>query len=711
MHDEFTLDIEAMDALAPANLDASIESLRQSQVDTADARLVRALASVYTLPSGADAVLERVRACITAAPLPDLDSGSDDAIGADAGHPSRPAPRPAPTRPGSRAGAAFRAIAAMLTVALIAGSFLTVLRLHQRAGTSTPTWQDVSITRAHTTQPLNFDPKNGITYAVSQTSANIYACGSGHLWYSADGGATYQPFTPAEPSLPPNVTSTCILATASGLPGVFVFYRDVNTPGQPLTPIGYAAPGALHWQPLPVPAATPYTVNLTPTNTRLPADIVGGVLPYAALAGNVRFSDGWLFALLPIQGQTNVLAGSPDFGASWIWLDATLQQSQGHTCENFAVSSTDSQRLYCNIPAGNPQIWETMDRGQTWEPYKDGTGWETIVGASNNAAFAASNPKPTADSGILMRQTSFGGSWLFVAPLPSPDANNAKFTQGGQRIFEVTPSGGIYEAQYVSDETGTTVQVDSLAPNATKFVSVAHPQQFSGLFGLAFGGTMHGDRPALYLGAGSSGKGDTTTSLYRLALIPTNTPSIINTPLPTLTPAETATPVSTVPAWAPNPACAHDPEILAPIQWGGLGAKASTFVQRWGPANVTSGTTYYGHYSDTGTPVVGVGTGPYTPSNGRVDNMTYHVDKTAHLTLKQAEALVTTIIPKDARHIYIGAPTSTHSPITLGYCSAAFWAAFPPGVTEAGPGEIAVTYWLRADGTVDYMSISAAMFG
>src|SRR5215467_2524672 len=124
---------------------------------------------------------------------------------------------------GRQRSAAGAGVAAVLIVALFAGSFFALLHSHSPSNTGgAANWHDVSILKAHTTQPLDFDPANGIAYAVSDASGTIYACGSNKLWYSPDGGKTYQPF---RPTLPPpdlqNPDTNCDIATVSGEPGLF----------------------------------------------------------------------------------------------------------------------------------------------------------------------------------------------------------------------------------------------------------------------------------------------------------------------------------------------------------------------------------------------------------------------------------------------------------------------------------------------------------
>src|SRR5262249_12841953 len=114
-------------------------------------------------------------------------------------------------------------LAAVLMVVVFAGSFFALLRFHSPSNSrGASNWHDVSILKAHTTQPLNFDPANGIAYAVSDASGTIYACGSNKLWYSQDGGKTYQPLRLTLP--PPDLRhpdTTCDIATVAGEPGLF----------------------------------------------------------------------------------------------------------------------------------------------------------------------------------------------------------------------------------------------------------------------------------------------------------------------------------------------------------------------------------------------------------------------------------------------------------------------------------------------------------
>lgn len=704
-HDDFTLDIEAMDALAPSNLDASIESLRQSHVDSADAWLVRALARVYALPGGADAVLERVRARIAAAPLPDLDSGSDDGISADADHPSRPAHRPASTRPSSRAGAAFRAIAAMLAVALIAGSFLTVLRLHQRAGTSTPTWQDVSITRAHTTQPLNFDPKNGITYAASQTSGNIYACGSGHLWYSADGGATYQPFTPDLPPVqtkPGVLVQQCIISTVPGLPGVFAFDNISGQSG--LQPVGYAAPGASVWHTLTAPA-----VLWNNSGGQIAADptLLWNALAMAAQNRLAYAVDNWLYAVLHEDGTTETVIATADFGQHWFWLNGDQTG-----CSSLAVNPVNPAQVMCVDSTSNARaIWRTNDGGKNWNQLPVvSPDFTRVVGASSTAFFVEAESSSNGPSGVLQRYDGDAvncgpqcdGRQIAVLPAWPTDIHG-----NPSESIVVTPEGGIYEWKYGTGDSGEIIQANYLAPGASRFTTIAsaHTLPFRG-FNAVFelGGTDIGKAPALYMHDLPPYDSHFTQPLYRLALAPTPAITLAQTRW-NPTPYPSATPI-TRPIYA---ACMNDPMTLGAIQPGGLGAKQGSFVTRWGAADVTASMTYFGRYGDSGAHIVGVGTS-YPPPNGRVDNLIYYVDKTTQMTLKQGKIFAGTILPRDIHPVSLGAPISTTSPLTVGFCSAAYQTAFP-GFSQGTPGLIVVNYTLRANGDVDTITMSSALMG
>jgi hypothetical protein len=165
------------------------------------------------------------------------------------------------------------------------------------------------------------------------------------------------------------------------------------------------------------------------------------------------------------------------------------------------------------------------------------------------------------------------------------------------------------------------------------------------------------------------------------------------------------------PTQQPRHECAGDPETTAAIQPGGLGALGTTFAARWGGvADVALGTTYFGRYRDTGQGIVSVPSTALAPG-ARVPSLTYHVDSTAHVTLTRAKTIAATILPTDVHPIYNGAPPGTNSPIMYTYCSAAFWAAFPPPSPNVTYGELAATYYLRSDGTVDYIDFSPAVLG
>ena len=710
--DDLTLAGEALDPFAPGRVDETIavalldrERARRSR----EGRLVVALAAGHALPTGADAALERVRARLAAAPIPSSATPAEDEA---APLPPAPARRTVP-RPLSRAQNTLRALAAVLVVALLAGGF--ALALHGRQGNSTPTphWVDVSITHAHTTQPLDFDRANGISYAVAQTGGVIYACSGRSLWYSYDGGVSYAPFTPAPPD--GTMDGMCTLDTVPGLPGVFVRNLIPNAES-----ISYGEPGGT-WRTLDLPGAVP-AVAADPRGN-LPVLAVPPGQPYQDIGSSfffpgplgdhlVQYAGQWLMVIVnqPLATQkpglpTRALIATRDFGKTWVWLDAMLFSQSQQECISFVVLPSSSPTLGCLTE--NPSTQQIVtglafssDFGITWRQ-GSGDGMPLAIAGANSQSifYVRSGTQATTQ---LVRYDVATGSASDLATLPNWVTQR---TFGTPPPLALMPDGTVYQA-YVRGDTGAvSVGLEALAPGASHVTAVASVATLraKGLTPTLAFGDLDGTAPALYLGVGDAqNKGD-ISPLYRLAL-----------PVPSAPPPHWTSVVEfpTVPAPAtqqPRPQCAGDPVTTDAIQPGGLGALSSTFAARWGgDAGVALGTTYFGRYQDSGMPIVGV---PSTELGGRVLSLIYHVDSTAHVTLAQAQTIAAGILPADAHPIPNGAPPSTTSPITYTYCSNAILAAFPPGSTNFTGGDLAVTYYLRSDGSVDSIDFSGAIIG
>jgi hypothetical protein len=675
------------------------------------ARLIRALAIAHRPPDGADAVLHRVRARLSAAPSPvDADDGDDlGDFSAGAASASAP-PRLPPARRVSRATAAMRTLAAGLVIALLAGGYLALLRSRGTEQVPPPQahgWKDASIASARTTHPLDFHSSDGISYAVATTGGTVYACGSGHLWYSTDGGTSYQPFTPELPPppaieqpLPSGATlDRCVIVTVPGLPGVFAFERVIGL-GQDLPrAIGYATPGNDHWRDMPM------TTNAQSINPTLPQGIL--LDPYQvaqqlAYDGTAQASQGWLY--LPLHQQDNtpstqvpnlLLIGTPDFGGSWYWIDFTLFRQHGLSCARVVVQPDDARRIACEVDNGDGthSIWLTTDRGASWVSVPvPSVAAVHLAAITSRGVYATTDPTREASGGLLLRLPDLTTGWRLVAPFPSPAAALAA---GTEREVAVGRDGAVYVAQRVSDEASTTVQVDMLPKGASRFASVAPANRFTpARGGVAFGG-LDGRTPAVYLGAAVSFKGS-IAPLERLALVPSSLPSPVYTPVPTVAP--TAEPPT------PRPQCAKVPITLGAIRPGGLGAPVSTFPAVWGqPYSNPGGKQLFALPGGTLTLDAPAG-------NGRASGMTYTVYPNVTLSLDRAQQIARQLMPTDAREIYVGAPFTIH-PIEHAYCSGGLWAAFPPGTYDFTMGTFEVDYYTRADGTVDYFTIALLTLG
>lgn len=708
---------EALDPFAPSRADDMIAAAlrdRDAASESSEGRLVMALAAGHALPAGADAALERVRIRLASTPLnPD----AVETVGGEVSAPHPPERRHVP-RPITRTQNALRALAAMLLVALLAGGFVLALHGRQGAVTHAPHWVDVSITRAHTTRPLDFTPGHAISYAVAEAGGIIYACSGTSLWYSDDDGATYAPFTPAPPT--GTMDGKCTLSTVPGLPGVFVrnllpgSYRiSYGEPDGSWRTLGL--PGAVHASAVD-PGATLPVLAVPPGQVH--QDIESALFFPGPLGNHLaQYAGQWLFVIDPVgatahqaQSPGSALIGTRDFGKTWVWLDATLFAQTQQYCVSFVVTTSNPSALACmtdkpNVLPRTTGLALTADFGQTWQRSESlvSPAPVALVGATDTSITFVRYEQGVAQ--LARYDHPSAGSWS--AGVALPDWMTLQPFGTAPPLAQM-PDGTFYQP-YARGNTGAvSVGLDAVPPGASHVTQVAHAGTLraKGLTPTLAFGDLDGDTPALYLGVGDAqNKGD-ISPLYRLALPATTTP-----PRPHWT---AVVQFPTVPAPAtPHPPgqCAADPETTAAIRPGGLGALNSTFAARWGgDAGVALGMTYFGRYQDTGMPIVGV---PSTAlgAGARVPNLTYHVDSTAHVTLAQAQAIAATILPADVHAIPNGAPPSPVSPITDTYCSAALWAAFPPGTPSFTYGELAVTYTLRSDGTVDSIDFAPAIIG
>lgn len=712
--DDLSFAGEALDPFAPARVDDTIATALldpDGALASAEGSTVLALAEGHALPAGADAVIERVRARLAAAPIsPATSAEADDA--AVAPH----TPRHAAPRPVARAQNTLRAMAAVLVVALLAGGFVALLHSRQAGMTPTARWVDVSITQARTTRPLDFDRTNGISYAVAQTGGIIYACSGKSLWYSYDGGVSYAPFAPAPPA--GMLDGMCTLGTVPGLPGVFVSSQLPSA-----EQISYGEPGGT-WRTLGFPGAVQSTTIVDPGRGLLvfpvPQEMAHQDISFPLFAPGsntshlAQYAGQWLM-LIVRQPLSTRQAGAPDaaliatrdFGKTWVWLDATLFSQSHQNCTSFIVAASSSPNLACatenpDALSGAQGLALADDLGQTWHSAASATP-EVIAGANASSIYFVQSGKGEAKQ--LVRYDLAPRSLIALATLPDwPRDPSAPAPP-----LALMPDGTVYQAFARGTARGIFAGLDAVAPGESHVTRVA-PEVMLRAKGLtptlAFG-DLDGTAPALYLGTGNAtSKGD-ISPLYRLAL-----------PAPTTPPQWTAVvQFPTVPApITPHPPaqCAGDPVTTAAIRPGGLGALSATFAPRWGSAEgVALGTTYFGRYGDTGTPIVGVPSTALGP-DARVPNLTYHVDSTAHVTMTQAQAIAATILPADVHGIPNGfgtAPPGSKVSGTYTYCSAAFWAAFPPGTPSFTHGELAVTYHLRSDGSVDSVDFSPAIIG
>ena len=713
---------EMPESFAPETVDEEIARYlgTEAQPEGAGhgARLIHALAGYHTLPPEADRSLESVRTRIritAGASDASISTGHRDANLHRRGEPgSRPeqSQRAMGSSSGMRPVVALttplRAVAAVLVVALLLGGFVAVL--HLRGGrqiVTVPTWQNVGIAREKVHgQPLDFDPASGVGYTISQSGGRIYAVGGTHLWYSDDGGATYRPFAPALPFIK-NVKSY-IISTVPGLRGVFASPGSVDNPG---APIFYAEAGAPGWSTLQSadaahPIATPQST--TPID---PARIWKAIFyeyTFGQATGQniqARAVGNWLFVLAGPRDIGATLIGTPDFGATWYDLSATMPEP----CMQFAVNPVDARQLFCLTTSS---IEQTADGGLTWKQVMNasppGTSFSlyTSIWASARAVYSYTysslntpTPNVTPPDMQLAHHPLGVGNWATATLYRMPQGNGAV-------VIDVSPGDTVYAlagSVTAGLESQTQVQASVLASGARQFVPVGEETTLSIPGNQVFfelGNIYSTDTPAIYAHALLSAQTAATQPLYRLALPRMDVyPQQEVTPLATPPLSATSTPVL-------HPACTSTPGVVANIQNGGFGANYDTFARRWGASGgVAAGSEIFGQWSD-GTPKVQIADA--LPSNHRVYQMSYHVDKAQAVTEAQGEVLAKSILPKDATPV---GRSQQDNELIVTYCSAAIIAAFPPSVQDInGPlphnGLIAVNYALRTDGNVEAIAFT-----
>jgi hypothetical protein len=697
---------DAGDPFAPETIEATIEAaLRGGLPDTAETTFVRRIVAAHALPAEAEASLVRVRGRIGTAVLdaPGEDERAGGALERREAVRGRPLGIVPPARGSSRLGASLRAIAAVLVVALLGAGFVALL--HGRGGRGpttttplpqTPGWQNVAITHAKTAQALDFDPAQGVSYAVNEMTGYIYACGgAGHLWISMDGGSSYTPFSY---TLPRGVsgTATCVIATVPGAPGVFM---RLDNGGRPSASSAYFLVPGKGTQVLQAPSAA---VSLTS-----PAQQIS-IVPDQYVA--IRMSGDWLYATVWVnQLNRTALLGTPDFGQHWTWLDASIKGISALLLDRFAVDSADPNRLFLGVGPGPtadglPSIVMTTDGGKTWQalPYDNQYGL-TLAGASETAVFAFTKDDAAGHTALLRRDFTRNGGWQRVTQMPA-----ALTAPGGAMVPDVGPDGTVYAVEARGSANGQQVSIRpyTLGPGATAFrldwpqTALTRPPLH---FAFALGGIWPDGQPALYLDSSLEHVAD--PPLYRLALSesagPQSTkPSVTPISMPTAT-AGTPTSANTCPGTAPD---------LGFIQPGGLGAPLATFAPRWGvQTGAGTATLSFGSWPDTGTQKI---TAPNPGPNGRVSSLRYYPDASQHLSLADAGTIATTLIPTDSQFMSLGGPLNPNTnPVTLGYCSGAFYAAFPPGSANPTFGRLAVTFWKNGSGDVYRIDVNTLMLG
>ncbi len=710
------------ESFSPETVDDEIAhylSTSPQPVDAAgDAHLIRELAAYHALPPEAGAALARTRTRLRTV-TQSLGSANDSRRhgattlhtrtewngGPQMSQPQTDQPQrsaPAPRRPQHLTSLAtpLRAVAAVLVVALLVGGFVAVL--HLRGGRQTaaaPTWQNVAITQEKMQGYWrDFDPTQvPVQYAVSDVDGTIYALGDTHLWYSVNGGATYQPFALPLPPFPDNQPYT--ISTVPGLRGVFL---SGTTGAKRFMIICYAEPGDKSWRYLSI---SNLVQPLTQSGSRLTFDAtnIGQAIfsehGYGASV-QARAVGNWLFLLAKRTDSSEpMLIGTPDFGANWYALSGTLPG----TCASFAVNPADARQLFCLM--SDHTVEQTADGGLTWNQMVSASGDTMSVNGHTNGLYQsiwASRQAVygytwiTTGQATLSRHPIGAGDWSVVATLPMlPDG-------GSGEVIGVSPDDTVYEV-VAPRERQTSVQISMLAPGARQFTPIGNDATLTfnaSTISFDLGGLFSGTTPAVYAHAETTEDNVAAVprSLYRLAL-----PITHNSPQPTAPPFVTPT---VLPTFTPtlHAACTNTRGDMANIQSGGFGADLGTFPQRWGPSEgVALGSLYFGRWPD-GTLKVQVGIGDH-PTNNRVDDMTYNrehnvIDNSLEVTLAQGEAIAASILPKDVVQVR---RTQQGNDITVTYCSAALIAAFPASVQSInGPmphnGLVVATYTLRENG-------------
>lgn len=684
---------------------------------TGDAHLIHEIAAYHALPPEADVSLARVHARVRhSIDAPGDGNASMQTDSVVHTHVERDSDPHSPQRvradniPSSRMRrlellpAPLRAIAAVLVVALLIGGFVAVFHLPGARQNATPTWQNVAISHANARgKSLDFDPAHvQVDYAVSDVDGTIYALGGNHLWYSKDGGATYQPFTPSLPPIKSGVSYK--ISVVSGLRGIFATTGlDSYLISGFSSGILYAEAGAARWRTLTVPnpnAVLP--VTQTGTSITFSADdIWNAIFPEYAFDWSMPLRDkpvmaramsNWIFVLAPpiFDKSLSMLIGTPDFGATWYALSATLPATLPYSCTRFAVNPADVRQLFCLM--GSNTVEQTMDGGLTWQQVSNASdhtnnlyAW---IWASQRAVYMYSSTWG-ASKQTLAQHPIGAGDWFAVATLPSDS-----------QVIDVSSDGTVYAARVGSpgkESQETLLSVSVLAPGARQFSPVGAEAKYSipsSYIYLSLGGLYSGKARAVYAHIAPTAPVGNPRPLYRLVLpAADNSPQPVVTPFLTPTSPSIATPISHGP-------CTSARGDVANIQNGGYGADLDTFAQRWGPSDgVAGGSEYFGRWPD-GTPKMQVADA--IPSNQRVYMMDYTVDKAQDMTLAQAVVFAGSILPKDTALL---ARTQQGNEVIAFYCSAALIAAFPTSVQDInGPlphnGWVIVSYGLRNDGNI-----------
>lgn len=692
--------------LDPASIDSFIESTRAEgrAPSDPDGRLVRSLHGAYTLPAASRAgALERVHARL----LAEMASPSSAAgvTAREAGATERSV-RPIATPRGhrrerrvNRARSAFGAIAAVLVVALLAGAFYAVTQGRGKKGGTGPTatttsaheqigvWQDVAISSANTGGKLDFDPSKGVAYSVAVSDGTVYTCGSGHLWYSQDGGAHYSPFSPALPSsFAAQISGACTITTVQGWPGLFI----APTSNPSARSVLYAAPGDGSWQKLimsgtATPAGAGGSSQVIVDGGQIWADLFNSA-NFESITPAVQASGDWLYFGSATSGSYD-LVGTHDFGQSWVDISAADTVSP---CTHFAVSPNDEYYLACQ-PSSAGDISESVDGGKTWTSLGGGVGSSLyLVGMSDHTIYATyANPAYTehvVTSDVKTDVWNDQGS-VYAVNMGGPET--------------VTSDGTIY-FPVLDDQTASKLSVYTYSPGSQGLKQILNPTALPGAKGgiREFGGLWPNMTPAVYSFETPATTGP--TSAYRLFL-----PSPSSGPIAT---QPAATPTATAIGDVPCTQATGDP---ASIQPGGVGADSSTLAQRWGKQDgVAAGSSYYGPITSQGIPQIQV-----TNGYSRAYELFYNVDSGHKFAPTDATALAKTILPTDATAMTqlqpVMDPQSGVETLQQLYCSAAYLAVAPPiGQTSTFPvprnGVIRVTYRLGQVGNVQLIVFEPA---